>query len=56
MPIKSIVAHHADGLRHLLRLRLAALKKEANCPDETIHRQVRYLNNIVEADHGKLKA
>lgn len=34
---------------------LAALKKEAKCPDETIHRQVKYLNNIVEADHGKLK-
>lgn len=34
---------------------LAALKKETKCPDETIHRQVKYLNNIVEADHGKLK-
>ena len=33
----------------------AAHKKEAKCPDETIHRQVKYLNNIVEADHGKLK-
>ena len=30
----------------------AALKKEAECPDETIHRQVKYLNNTVEADHG----
>lgn len=34
---------------------LAALKNEAKCPDETIHREVKYLNNIVEADHGKLK-
>ena len=34
---------------------LAALKKETKCPDEAIHRQVKYLNNIVEADHGKLK-
>ena len=22
---------------------------------ETVHRQVKYLNNVVEADHGKLK-
>ena len=24
-------------------------------PEDTQHRQVQYLNNIVEADHGKLK-
>jgi transposase-like protein len=23
-------------------------------PGETIHRQVKYLNNAIEADHGKL--
>ena len=23
--------------------------------EDTVHRQVKYLNNIVEADHGKLK-
>jgi len=34
---------------------LAELKKEGKCPAETVHRQVKYLNNIVEADHGKLK-
>ena len=27
----------------------------AICPPEIGHRQVKYLNNIVEADHGKLK-
>ena len=34
---------------------LAELKKESKCPDETRHRQVKYLNNVIEADHGKLK-
>ncbi|SOD22606.1 IS6 family transposase [Nitrosomonas ureae] len=31
------------------------LKEEGKCPEDTVHRQVKYLNNIVEADHGKLK-
>ncbi|CAG0910095.1 unnamed protein product [Cyprideis torosa] len=31
------------------------LKREGKCPEDTVHRQVKYLNNIVEADHGKLK-
>ena len=34
---------------------IADLKKEGKLPDETLHRQVKYLNNVVEADHGKLK-
>ena len=35
---------------------IAELKKEGKCPPEdTVHRQVKYMNNIVEADHGKLK-
>ena len=34
---------------------LAELKKEGKCPEETLHRQVRYLHDIVEAGHGKLK-
>ena len=34
---------------------LAELKKEGKCPEETLHRQVKYLNNVIEADHGKLK-
>ena len=25
------------------------------CPQETRHRQVKYLNNVIEADRGKLK-
>jgi transposase, IS6 family len=34
---------------------LAKLKDEGKCPKNTQHRQVKYLNNVVEADHGKLK-
>ena len=34
---------------------LAELKKEGKYPGETLHRQIKYLNNIIEADHGKLK-
>lgn len=34
---------------------LAELKKEGKCPEETLHRQVKYLNNVIETDHGKLK-
>ena len=31
------------------------LKDEGKLPPETEHRQVKYLNNVIEADHGKLK-
>ena len=34
---------------------LAGLKQEGKCPKGTVHRQAKYLNNVVEADHGKLK-
>ena len=34
---------------------IAELKKEGKLAQKTQHRQVKYLNNIVEADHGKLK-
>ena len=34
---------------------MAELKKEGRCPEATLHRQVKYLNNVIEADHGKLK-
>jgi transposase-like protein len=33
----------------------AELKTEGRCPADTLHRQVKYLNNVIEADHGKLK-
>lgn len=34
---------------------ISELKVEGKCPENTVHRQVKYLNNVVEADHGKLK-
>jgi transposase-like protein len=34
---------------------IAELKTEGKCLEETVHRQVKYLNNVVEVDHGKLK-
>ena len=30
-------------------------KAEGKCPTQTRHRQVKYLDNVIEADHGKLK-
>ena len=34
---------------------IADLRAEGKCPTETKHRQVKYFNNVIEADHGKLK-
>jgi transposase-like protein len=34
---------------------ISELKTEGKCPEATVHRQIKYLNNVVEADHGKLK-
>jgi hypothetical protein len=34
---------------------IAQLKAEGKCPVYLVHRQVKYLNNVVETDHGKLK-
>ena len=34
---------------------LTELKKEGRCPEETLHGKVKYMNNIIESDHGKLK-
>ncbi len=34
---------------------MVELKKEGKCPRHTVHRQAKYLNNVIEADHGKLK-
>ena len=31
------------------------LKSEGKCSQELEHRQIKYLNNIIESDHGKLK-
>jgi IS6 family transposase len=34
---------------------ISELKARGKCPENMVHRQVKYLNNVVEADHGKLK-
>jgi IS6 family transposase len=34
---------------------ISASKTEGRCPEMTVHRQRKYLNNVIEADHGKLK-
>ena len=34
---------------------ITELKSEGICPPTVEHRQVKYLNNILEGDHGRLK-
>ncbi len=34
---------------------ISELKAEGKCPQDTVHRQVKYLNNVIETNHGKLK-
>jgi IS6 family transposase len=34
------------------RIAVSELKAEGKCPVSTEHRQVKYLNNVIEADHG----
>lgn len=34
---------------------IGELKREGKLDQETEHRQVKYLNNVIETDHGKLK-
>ena len=34
---------------------IAELKSEGICPPTVEHRQAKYLNNILEGDHGRLK-
>ncbi|MGH0002610.1 IS6 family transposase [Pseudovibrio ascidiaceicola] len=34
---------------------ISGLKAEGKCPADTEHRQVKYLNNVIEADHGKAR-
>ena len=34
---------------------LLRLKREGKCPVDIEHRQIKYKNNVIECDHGKLK-
>ena len=40
---------HTDGRA------LSRLKQEGKCPEDLEHRQIKYKNNVIECDHGKLK-
>lgn len=31
---------------------ISGLKGQGKCPEKTVHRQVKYLNNVIEADHA----
>ncbi len=31
------------------------MKDQGVCPQDLVHQQVKYLNNLIESDHGKLK-
>jgi transposase-like protein len=46
---------HQHDKAHTYGVAISELKAEGKCPENTVHRQVKYLNNVVEADHGKLK-
>jgi hypothetical protein len=46
---------NALRFQEVLVVPILELKAEGKCPVETIHREVKYLNNLIEADHGKLK-
>jgi IS6 family transposase len=49
--MRSLISHEAPTYAAAL----AELKKGGKCPEDTVHRQIKYLNNVLEADHGKLK-
>jgi transposase, IS6 family len=34
---------------------LSRLNKEGKCPESIKYRQIKYKNNVIECDHGKLK-
>ncbi len=34
---------------------LSRLKQEGKCPEDLDHQQIKYKNNVIECDHGKLK-
>jgi len=34
---------------------ISELKAEGRCPENTLHRQIKYLHNVVEASYGKLQ-
>lgn len=55
MPTALVISDLAQRLPRARRVTPNALKAEGKCPTNTVHRQVKYLNNLIKADHGKLK-
>ena len=41
--------------KRFLAKAISELKAEGICPQMVEHRQVKYLNNVLEGDHGRLK-
>ena len=46
---------HQEGEFPTALLRIKNLKETGKCRPDMVHRQVKYLNNRIESDHGKLK-
>ncbi|MFP4865067.1 IS6 family transposase [Providencia rettgeri] len=42
-------------IKRRLWWRTTLLKREGRCPSDVEHRQIKYRNNVIECDHGKLK-
>lgn len=40
---------------HIYGRALVLLKSEGRCPPDVEHRHIKYRNNVIECDHGKLK-
>ena len=43
------------AIKHTYGGALSRLKWERKCPPDLEHRQVKYKNNVIECNHGKLK-
>ena len=62
-PAKALRSNASAGLPRVintdkapaLATAIAELKAEGICPQTVEHRQVKYLNNVLEGDHGRLK-
>ncbi len=52
-----IARSHSNVVANLsvLQVVITELKAEGRCHMDLEHRQVKYINNIIESDHGKLK-
>jgi len=51
---KKLTVINTDKAR-ILGIAISELKADGKCPKELTHRRVKYLNDVIEADRGKLK-